>query len=84
MKTHCLKTWPDIFKAMKDKSKSFDVRVNDRDFQIGDQIILNEYDPKTEEYSGDHIHALITFILKDPNPFMELGANVILSLKYDF
>ena len=82
MKTHNLKTWPDIFKVMKSGEKTFDIRKNDRNFEVGDQVILDEFNPETNKYTGDHIHALITWILPSNNPFININDQVILSLKY--
>ena len=82
MITHNLKTWPNIFEEMYKGNKSFDIRENDRNFQIGDQIILDEYDNINNTYTGRHLHAKITYIMKSPNPFVELKNKVILSLKY--
>lgn len=45
MKTHKLKIWPEYFKAVKDGRKTFEVRVNDREFQFGDAVVLEEWDP---------------------------------------
>lgn len=44
MKTHELKSWPKSFQRIKDGSKTFDVRNNDRDFQTGDILVLKEWD----------------------------------------
>jgi hypothetical protein len=84
MKTHHLKCYPDIFEVMFKEEKSFDIRKNDRNFEVGDQIILYEYDPIEKQYLSRHKHGLITFIMKDPNPFIDLGDKVILSLKFNF
>ena len=77
---HKLKTWPDIFKVMKSGEKTFDLRRNDRNFKVDDLIILEEYDPIKEKYTGDHVYAKITWILPSENPFHNLEDKVILSL----
>jgi ASC-1-like (ASCH) protein len=48
MRTHNVKCWPHFYERVKDGSKTFDVRVNDRDYQAGDHINLQEFDPKKE------------------------------------
>ncbi len=52
MKIHELKCYPEYYQALIDGTKTFEVRVNDRNFQIGDWINFHEYNPKTEEYTG--------------------------------
>jgi hypothetical protein len=62
--THVLKTLPEYFKAVKEKRKTFEVRKNDRDFKVGDELILSEFNPKTSTYTGDTCGREITYILK--------------------
>lgn len=40
MKLHKLKCWPTYFDAVKRGEKPFEVRKNDRDFQVGDTVML--------------------------------------------
>ena len=63
MTTHKLKVWPEYFKALKDGTKTFDVRLNDRNFQIGDLLILQEWNPPTKSYTGQEIERKIVYIL---------------------
>lgn len=60
--THALKTWPASFEAVWTKHKTHEVRKNDRDYQVWDTLILQEWDPDTEVYSGRTLRVLITFI----------------------
>lgn len=62
-KIHRLKTWPDFFRAIEEGRKSFEIRINDRDFRVGDEVLLLEYSPARGEYLGGVIHRKITFIL---------------------
>jgi ASC-1-like (ASCH) protein len=48
MKRHEVKCWVPMFERVKDGSKTFDVRNNDRDYQAGDIIVLKAFDPKKE------------------------------------
>jgi hypothetical protein len=43
MKTHVLKTKLEFIVATMRGEKLFEIRVNDRDFKIGDRVILKEY-----------------------------------------
>jgi len=45
MRTHRLKTWPSYWEDMRSGKKKFEVRVNDRDFAVGDRVELDEHDP---------------------------------------
>lgn len=65
MKTHYLKTVQPFFSQVKNGTKTFELRRNDRDFQIEDEVILQEYDLTTNLYSGQEIRGNITYVLKD-------------------
>lgn len=60
---HELKTWPFYFQEVFMGHKTFEVRINDRDFKIGDHVILKEWNPDTKEYTGREAARVITFIL---------------------
>lgn len=62
-KLHELKIYPKYFNAVLDGSKTFEIRKNDRWFQVGDNILLREWD--NIKYSGRTIYAEITYILDD-------------------
>lgn len=61
---HILKTWPEYFEAVNAGSKTFELRKNDRGFAVGDVLLLREYRPETDFYSGREIEVKITFILR--------------------
>jgi hypothetical protein len=52
MKVHELKTWPEPYQALIDGVKHHEVRVTDRGFAVGDRLLLREWDPKSQTYSG--------------------------------
>jgi hypothetical protein len=67
IKTHFLKTWPEAFYAVAEGIKNFEWRKNDRDFQVGDTVVLRMYDPDTKEYlSAPPIRKKTTFMLYGP------------------
>ena len=62
---HALKTWPEYYKAIIDGTKTFEVRVNDRDYRVGDVLVLQEYIPG-EGYTREMISKVISYILDNP------------------
>jgi hypothetical protein len=74
---HRLKTWPGAWQEITDGRKTFEYRRNDRDFQVGDHVLLEEWDPAWNEraeltsgrivyggYTGRRLRARITYILQ--------------------
>lgn len=52
MKTHTLSTWPGPFEAVLDGTKRFEYRLDDRGFELGDELVLREWDPSRFVSSG--------------------------------
>lgn len=50
------------------RNQDFEVRRNDRDFKVGDYLVLKEYDPNTEKYSGEEITVQIDYSIVLPEP----------------
>lgn len=64
--THCLKTWPDYYNATVDNcAKNFEIRKNDRNFKVGDTLILQEWDPETQKYTGREIARYVSYLIQD-------------------
>ena len=61
---HHLKTWPAFYPSVLDRSKPFEVRKDDRNFMVGDLLILEEYDPNKCRYTGRHCKRTVTFVLR--------------------
>ena len=53
MKVHKVKCWTSYFEAIVAGEKNFDVRRDDRGYQKGDLIKLEQYDPKHCRYVTD-------------------------------
>lgn len=64
-KTHELKCWPQYFDAIVHRKKTFEVRHNDRDYGIGDVLILREYDNDKKEYTRRQTRVRVTNIFSD-------------------
>ena len=41
---HELKTWPQFFDSIVDGTKTFELRKDDRGFEVGDAVLLRECD----------------------------------------
>lgn len=65
MTRHELKTWPKYFAAVRSGQKRFEIRRNDRDFKVGDILVLREFDPESETYTGQVEERQITFLLSE-------------------
>lgn len=72
MKTHFLKTWPEYFQAIENGEKAFEVRRKDRDFNVGDTLILEEFNPTEAPadiygswgtYTGKSLKVKVTYVL---------------------
>lgn len=48
---HALKTWPEFYQLTVDGLKPFEIRLDDRDYQIGDVLFMREWS-KEKGYSG--------------------------------
>lgn len=68
--THKLKTWPRFFADIKSGTKTFELRKYDRPFAVGDKLILQEYDPETQTYTGqEEIRWVTCLYTSDDLPF---------------
>lgn len=59
MRTIYMKTWPEYFKKILSGEKIADIRLADFDVEVGDKIILKEWDPITKEYTGRKIEKVV-------------------------
>lgn len=59
---HELKTWIDPFTAIVSGMKRHEIRKNDRQFELGDLLVLREYDEKRKEYTGRRASVRVTCV----------------------
>jgi len=50
MKAHDLKIYPEFWEDIATNKKTFEVRKNDRDYHVGDLLLLRKFDPATNSY----------------------------------
>jgi ParB family chromosome partitioning protein len=78
--THRLKTHPGHFSAVKRGAKLHEIRENDRGFAENHRILLQEWDPVEEDYTGDELMVLVTYITRGPDWNIPRGW-VVMSIK---
>ncbi len=71
MKVHELKIYPEYFDAIIADRKTCELRRNDRDFQVGDTLLLREWDSKVEGYTGAQQLAVVTHITQEVYGLLE-------------
>lgn len=64
-RSHAVKIWPKYFAAVIDGTKTFEYRLDDRDYQRGDSVLLKEFDPDSREYTGRSTVREIGFVFRD-------------------
>lgn len=74
---HELKTWPEYFEAVVSGEKTFEIRENDRDFQVGDTLVLREWVTLTGQYSGRQHEVEVTYI----TDFAQKEGYVVMGIK---
>jgi len=58
------KTWPEYFQQVLEGKKKFDMRLADFNINEGDELILDEYNPKTKTFTGRTIKKHAKSIIK--------------------
>ena len=59
---HFLKTYPRYYEDVVAGKKRFEVRQDDRGFQVGDSLLLQEYDP-SKGYTGRRMEVDVVYKL---------------------
>jgi hypothetical protein len=74
---HQLKIIPPYYDRVLLNEKTFEVRKNDRDFQVNDQLELREFDPVKNEYTGRMLIKTISYVLNGGQFGIEAGYCVL-------
>lgn len=61
-RVHFLKIWPDFMKAHLKGVKPWEIRKNDRKFETGDDVVLQEWDPTQQAFTGAWIMGTILYL----------------------
>lgn len=65
---HDLKTDVVPFQAVLKGVKRFEIRKDDRSYQVGDQVLMREVNP-LGQMTGSYISARISYVLRGPSAF---------------
>lgn len=77
--THAIKIEPQFYKDVESLNKTFEVRKADREYKVGDALLLQEYDAETKKYSGKEWSGYINYVFTD-EAYVKKGF-VILGIK---
>jgi len=76
---HYIKILPEYYRAIESGKKTFEVRFNDRNYQVCDILHLQEW--LNGGYTGREIIAEVTYIIDDPNYCKE--GYIIMAMKVE-
>jgi hypothetical protein len=62
---HYLKSESELFQEVKTGGRNFDVRKEDRSFEVGDTLIINEVDRIKGTDTGNWTAKLVSFVFKN-------------------
>ena len=66
---HDVKSWTFLFQAIQSGAKTHDIRdVRDRNYAVGDLLVLNEFDQATGKYTGAKCVKKITYMTDRSTP----------------
>ena len=68
MTIHEVKSWSHLFDAIRWGKKPYDLRKNDRNYKIGDVLILEKYDNIAGRYTGDVCRRTVSYITNNDTP----------------
>lgn len=79
---HVLKCWREPFEAAADCRKTHEIRRRDRDFRVGDRLLLKEWNPADGTYTGRELVKLVTYMTEGgqfglPNDLVVMSTRVI-------
>ncbi len=58
------KIWPEFFQRILSGGKTFELRLADFSCHKGDTLLLREWNPKTEQYTGRCLEKEVTSVIK--------------------
>ncbi len=61
------KIWPQSFEKILSGEKTFELRLADWKCNVGDVLILKEWNPTTNSYTGRSVEKTVTYVMKTKN-----------------
>ena len=58
------KVWPKYFQAILDGKKNYELRLADWECNEGDMLILKEWNPNTQDYTGRKLSKKVKYVAK--------------------
>ena len=58
------KVWPEYFQDIMDGKKRFELRLANFECSNGDILVLEEWNPKTKDYTGRKIEKEVDYVVK--------------------
>lgn len=86
---HIVKSWTMFFADIVAGTRTSDIRLNDRRYAVGDNMLLNEWDPVKNVYTGHKALVRITYMQQNKsNPCAILHDAIkdgyaVLSIRHD-
>lgn len=78
---HDLKTWAEPFNLVLGGRKAFELRRDDRGFEVGHDLQLREWDPYAKAYTGRELTRRITCIVRAAGPVALPEGLVVLGME---
>lgn len=68
-KAHRIKITPKYFNLVSARIKNFELRKNDRDYRVGDTLVLCEWNGGGGYFTGNEISRKVKYLLEDVPEF---------------
>lgn len=68
MTKHKVKSWSHFYDAIKEGRKLHDLRKMDREYNVGDILVLQRYDNIKGNYTGEELEVEVTYITSNKTP----------------
>lgn len=76
------KILPEFYNAVRKKEKTFELRKDDSDYQVGDTLDLREWDG--EKFTGNRVIREITYVLRNCPEYGLMPGYCILAIQSKF